>query len=383
MVEAWCIVPMIEQGLTSSQTEMLACASNPVPADRRSKPQLNQLQKCPRCDSMDTKFCYYNNYSLTQPRYFCKNCKRYWTAGGALRNVPVGGGLRKNKRSKHKEVAAAARPAPSSPAIADSPLSSDKSPNRNNYSPQTSLVLQEDEASFRFPSCPIEGTQFRFDPSRKRTGEKRSIYEAAGWELTPHLSYGELRDVQVQVPFFAGYSYSLQAAVEESGLPQYEDGFGGYNLSGHARFPSSQAQSSTTSTSVPFEELAAPCSTNNVHHDPGVEPGCGNHAVSEPLSLLPHGTRAPEVQQLRHIHEEEEEEEEAAGGILGRLSSGELHLQTGKSINSTGGTQECPASDEVSTGAVINPYDWQLISEGLFGGPASDYFYTPGAGWPD
>ncbi|KAE8686419.1 Dof zinc finger protein DOF3.2 [Hibiscus syriacus] len=59
-----------------------------------------QPQKCPRCDSVNTKFCYYNNYSLSQPRYFCKSCRRYWTQGGTLRNVPVGGGCRKGKRSK-------------------------------------------------------------------------------------------------------------------------------------------------------------------------------------------------------------------------------------------------------------------------------------------
>ncbi|KAL6992543.1 hypothetical protein U1Q18_010653 [Sarracenia purpurea var. burkii] len=57
-------------------------------------------QKCPRCDSLNTKFCYYNNYSLTQPRYFCKACRRYWTQGGTLRNVPVGGGCRKGKRPR-------------------------------------------------------------------------------------------------------------------------------------------------------------------------------------------------------------------------------------------------------------------------------------------
>ncbi|KAG6702644.1 hypothetical protein I3842_07G046000 [Carya illinoinensis] len=56
--------------------------------------------KCPRCDSPNTKFCYYNNYSLTQPRHFCKTCRRYWTNGGALRNVPIGGGCRKNKKVK-------------------------------------------------------------------------------------------------------------------------------------------------------------------------------------------------------------------------------------------------------------------------------------------
>ncbi|KAM6574622.1 hypothetical protein CsatA_022949 [Cannabis sativa] len=56
--------------------------------------------KCPRCESANTKFCYFNNYSLSQPRHFCKTCRRYWTRGGALRNVPVGGGCRRNKRTK-------------------------------------------------------------------------------------------------------------------------------------------------------------------------------------------------------------------------------------------------------------------------------------------
>ncbi|KAL7603405.1 dof zinc finger protein DOF5.7 [Lactuca sativa] len=59
-----------------------------------------QTVKCPRCDSPNTKFCYYNNYSLTQPRHFCKTCRRYWTKGGALRNVPIGGGCRKNKKTR-------------------------------------------------------------------------------------------------------------------------------------------------------------------------------------------------------------------------------------------------------------------------------------------
>ena len=64
--------------------------------EKKARPQ-EQLN-CPRCNSTNTKFCYYNNYSLTQPRYFCKTCRRYWTEGGSLRNVPVGGGSRKNKK---------------------------------------------------------------------------------------------------------------------------------------------------------------------------------------------------------------------------------------------------------------------------------------------
>ncbi|KAK6935581.1 Zinc finger, Dof-type [Dillenia turbinata] len=67
--------------------------------ERRARPQKDQALNCPRCNSTNTKFCYYNNYSLTQPRYFCKTCRRYWTEGGSLRNIPVGGGSRKNKRS--------------------------------------------------------------------------------------------------------------------------------------------------------------------------------------------------------------------------------------------------------------------------------------------
>nr|XP_029122566.1 dof zinc finger protein DOF4.1 isoform X2 [Elaeis guineensis] len=64
------------------------------------KPNMELAPVCPRCDSSNTKFCYYNNYSLTQPRYFCKGCRRYWTKGGTIRNVPVGGGCRKNRRGK-------------------------------------------------------------------------------------------------------------------------------------------------------------------------------------------------------------------------------------------------------------------------------------------
>ncbi|XP_014524075.1 dof zinc finger protein DOF3.7-like [Vigna radiata var. radiata] len=71
-----------------------SCARPGLEKKARPQEQLN----CPRCNSTNTKFCYYNNYSLTQPRYFCKTCRRYWTEGGSLRNVPVGGGSRKNKK---------------------------------------------------------------------------------------------------------------------------------------------------------------------------------------------------------------------------------------------------------------------------------------------
>ncbi|KAI3444385.1 hypothetical protein Pfo_001050 [Paulownia fortunei] len=89
-----------EFGVAKSMAEIAApnACTRPV-MERKVRPQKDQALNCPRCNSTNTKFCYYNNYSLTQPRYFCKTCRRYWTEGGTLRNVPVGGGSRKNKKS--------------------------------------------------------------------------------------------------------------------------------------------------------------------------------------------------------------------------------------------------------------------------------------------
>ncbi|KAK4772878.1 hypothetical protein SAY87_027897 [Trapa incisa] len=76
-----------------SMTERARLANIPMP---------EVSLKCPRCESTNTKFCYFNNYSLRQPRHFCKTCRRYWTRGGALRNVPVGGGCRSNNKRSNK-----------------------------------------------------------------------------------------------------------------------------------------------------------------------------------------------------------------------------------------------------------------------------------------
>ncbi|KAL3504389.1 hypothetical protein ACH5RR_034230 [Cinchona calisaya] len=85
---------------STSDHTMSECPSRPMVMERRWKFNTESAPSCPRCASSNTKFCYYNNYSLSQPRYFCKGCRRYWTKGGSLRNVPVGGGCRRNRRSK-------------------------------------------------------------------------------------------------------------------------------------------------------------------------------------------------------------------------------------------------------------------------------------------
>ncbi|KAL9234085.1 hypothetical protein vseg_008994 [Gypsophila vaccaria] len=99
------------QGLLEGTNNTLEFLKTPSIEPRRQQQQQQQQQqpppeqlKCPRCDSTNTKFCYYNNYNKSQPRHFCKACKRHWTKGGTLRNVPVGGG-RKNKRLKMSKPA--------------------------------------------------------------------------------------------------------------------------------------------------------------------------------------------------------------------------------------------------------------------------------------
>lgn len=88
-------------------------------AQPNTQPQFTEREqlKCPRCESTNTKFCYYNNYNLTQPRHFCKNCRRYWTKGGALRNIPVGGCSRKNAKRTSSSISSSRNNHPKRPAL--------------------------------------------------------------------------------------------------------------------------------------------------------------------------------------------------------------------------------------------------------------------------
>ncbi|KAE9604161.1 hypothetical protein Lal_00001863 [Lupinus albus] len=79
-----------------------------VERNMNKQQQRHQPLPCPRCMSLNTKFCYYNNHSLTQPRYFCKDCRRNWTHGGALRNIPAGG--RSRNKQKNAEISSSSRP---------------------------------------------------------------------------------------------------------------------------------------------------------------------------------------------------------------------------------------------------------------------------------
>ncbi|PWA53580.1 hypothetical protein CTI12_AA425840 [Artemisia annua] len=41
-----------------------------------------------------------HHFTATATRHLCRSCRRHWTHGGVLRNIPVGGGSRKNTKRK-------------------------------------------------------------------------------------------------------------------------------------------------------------------------------------------------------------------------------------------------------------------------------------------
>ncbi|KAM3391375.1 hypothetical protein ACQJBY_012824 [Aegilops geniculata] len=115
----------------------------------QSLQQQQQKLECPRCSSTDTKFCYYNNYSTAQPRHYCPTCRRYWTQGGTLRKVPVGGACRRGSGSSSKRrrssaagrrrgVAATGR---SPPPACGTTLSASSSPGHHRHRPGTDQCL--------------------------------------------------------------------------------------------------------------------------------------------------------------------------------------------------------------------------------------------------
>ncbi|CAA7048059.1 unnamed protein product [Microthlaspi erraticum] len=98
-----------ESGLSQTRSTRIQGSSAAYPP-----PNLAEPLPCPRCNSVITKFCYYNNYNLSQPRYFCKTCRRYWTQGGTLRDVPVGGGNRRSSSKRPRSFSSSAATASSS-----------------------------------------------------------------------------------------------------------------------------------------------------------------------------------------------------------------------------------------------------------------------------
>ncbi|MED6152931.1 hypothetical protein PIB30_096707 [Stylosanthes scabra] len=120
--------------------------------DHKTMKKPDKIIQCPRCKSMDTKFCYFNNYNVNQPRHFCKNCQRYWTAGGTMRNVPIGAGRRKHKNlaSQFRTVLVAAAAAAATGVPEPTNSSSKENNNSNNGSGGTVLKFGHENLSINY-----------------------------------------------------------------------------------------------------------------------------------------------------------------------------------------------------------------------------------------
>ncbi|XP_020266681.1 dof zinc finger protein DOF5.4-like, partial [Asparagus officinalis] len=87
--------------------------------------------KCPRCESTNTKFCYYNNYNLSQPAISASPAAATGPKA-LLRNVPVGcGSCRKNSSKRSAKSSKPDKNPRPKPVTAPSGSSSESSSNPN------------------------------------------------------------------------------------------------------------------------------------------------------------------------------------------------------------------------------------------------------------
>lgn len=303
-----------------------------------SEPHPPETLKCPRCDSLETKFCYYNNYSTAQPRHFCKNCKRYWTAGGSLRTVPVGGGLRKYKKSKLPKQMAS----PSS--------SADGTIDETSANSSASLLAYPTPVTFR---C--------FDSARD--SHYAGDYASSGMAL-PHFNY---MDVRNSAHFYGGYGHTLPV----EGLQQQKDAaYGGCKR----RHGLDRDQSNSGEIS----EVAC---------DPSQ---ASSEAVKDPQPGLPAGLYQRYSDHYRYQEQGQQANGEEGMGWhqsfhdpdcpQGHGNSRSSAEQLLVSQNSQPRDRAVTEDEDEGLGNVVNvryPYDWEQVSEVLFGG-TPDFFQLPG-----
>ncbi|KAI4296772.1 hypothetical protein L6164_036697 [Bauhinia variegata] len=238
--EKMLLIPQPQQNIHSDD-QKVSMASSSTGGRVMEKPgqELLQLQqqalKCPRCDSSNTKFCYYNNYSLSQPRHFCKACKRYWTRGGTLRNVPVGGGCRKNKRVKRPTSSSAIDASTS----ASAPSSSSSAPSANsNPVSQTQIDIASSSNHMNPLFYGLTSTSCEMNlpfPSFNSRVETISGYD----HLKPQLNA-------------IGLGYSSGVMPNEANDNGYRNGFSSNNalLSSYSIFGGSSSSSNTPTTPI-------------------------------------------------------------------------------------------------------------------------------------
>ncbi|CAI8591154.1 unnamed protein product [Vicia faba] len=150
------------------------------PMRKQQQQQNHHLEavNCPRCDSSNTKFCYYNNYNKSQPRHFCRACKRHWTKGGTLRNVPVGG-VRKNKRVKKSS---------STKTTISTPRTSITTPTTSNTKTTPSMYESLIHPPSFFPSHNLMSTRDSSEGNNEEFGIGNGIFLSSSMDLPQNQS---------------------------------------------------------------------------------------------------------------------------------------------------------------------------------------------------
>ncbi|KAH7429542.1 hypothetical protein KP509_09G055200 [Ceratopteris richardii] len=354
---------------------MAACES--------SRRQPTEALRCPRCDSADTKFCYYNNYNTSQPRHFCKSCKRYWTAGGTLRNVPVGGGLRRNKKSKLLSQVKDIVPSSSGELLNGNSMAA----NSPNPSTLNGLVYEAHRAFSFAPPLHVASTSSSTEMARDVNFPNNCPYKNIN-----QMGYGYLTDnrfedyavASVDASLLNSMNFRRQAHFQGHYSPALsEDVHPHLSMSAYGlhNLPAPDAAADQDqSCNGGISEL--PCETSQAT----LKSVCSSQA----LDLY-----SGKTEKMHACGEDQKkldrEESADASVVSGQLSASEfdkpLKEENATTLDELRHSEDSQLRDISSTdiedeelGNVINvryPYDWDQVSEVLFGG-TSDYFQLSG-----
>lgn len=221
--------------------------------EKKAKPQKEEALNCPRCYSINTKFCYYNNYSLAQPRYFCKTCKRYWTEGGCLRNIPEGG--RKNKKSSLSSSNSS-----SSTSTKNIKLTELITPDNCTQNPK---IYDGQDLNVTFPNISDLVQQNTINDNTSSTSINTSnshlstLDVLTGIPLSSRDLHSFMPSVQVHVDANISFYSTCGFPLQDFSL----DGIGG---SGFANLHGVDHQETSGRLLFPFEDLTQVCSSTNV-----------------------------------------------------------------------------------------------------------------------
>ncbi|CAL4919817.1 unnamed protein product [Urochloa decumbens] len=231
-------------------------------------PQPEPGLKCPRCESTNTKFCYFNNYSLSQPRHFCKTCRRYWTRGGALRNVPVGGGCRRNKRTKSSKQSTSSSAASASATGGGTSSSTSSSTATGGSGAAAAAMMQHQGGQLPFLSSlhlhhPLGGGGDQYSTGASRLGfPGLSSLDPVDYHLGTGGGLEQWRLPQIQqFPFLSRHDAGVPPPM--SGIYPFDvdghsgdagGGFAGHMLGGGSKLPGGSAGLITQLASVKMED---------------------------------------------------------------------------------------------------------------------------------